>query len=148
MSEHQKQTEFLRLCLLYDDTAERRKLEDTIVRVQRDERSVRRAVWLMALLAALAMAGLCYAVVFLADHPLNPSQLAARLVVRIFCALGGGSLFCLLAFMGLGVVYRRDLDQRREECRQLAIRLIESRLGPPGVTVPTTQARPMHVPPK
>jgi hypothetical protein len=36
--------------------------------------------------------------------------------------------------MGLGMVYRKKLDQRREECRQLVGRLLESRLGKPVTT--------------
>jgi hypothetical protein len=129
MSEHQKQTDFLRQCLLYDDTGERHKLEERITQLQRDEICVRRAVWLMALFAALAMAGLCYAAVFVPGHPLNLSEYTGLLIIKLFCALGIGSLICLLAFLGLGVVYRKELDQRREECRQLATKLLESRLG-------------------
>jgi hypothetical protein len=129
MSEHQKQTAFLRQCLLYDDTAERHKLEERITQLQRDEICVRRAVWLMVFFAALAMAGLCYAAVFVPGHPLNLSEYTGLLIIKLFCALGIGSLICLLAFLGLGVVYRKELDQRREECRQLATKLLESRLG-------------------
>jgi hypothetical protein len=32
------------------------------------------------------------------------------------------------------MIYRRKLDQQREECRQLVARLLESRLGKPGTT--------------
>jgi len=131
MNEHQKQTAFLRHCLLYDDTAERHKLEARIAELQRDEICVRRAVWLMALFAALAMAGLCYAAVFVPGHPLNMSEYTGQLIIKLFCALGVGSLICLLVFLGLGVIYRKELDQRREECRQLAMKIMESRLGKP-----------------
>ena len=131
MSEHQRETEFLRQCILYDDTGERHKLEESITQLQRNERCVRRAVLLMALLVALAMAGLCYAAVFMADYPLNPLQLAGQWIPKTLCALGVGSLICLLAFTGLGTVYRKELDQRREECRRLATKLLESRLGIP-----------------
>ena len=131
MSEHQKQTAFLRECLLYDDTPDRHKLEERITQIQHDERCVRRAVWLMALFAALAMAGICYTVVFLLDYPQSMSQLLTHLISNVFCALALGSLICMLSFMGLGMVYRKELDQRREECRRLATRLMESRLGKP-----------------
>jgi hypothetical protein len=134
MSEHQKQTAFLRQCLLYDDTAERHKLEERITQIQRDELCVRRAVWLMALLAALAMAGLGYAAVLMAEYPLNVSQFTARFVIKAFCALGAGSLFCLFGFLILGVIFRKELDQRREDCRRLALRVLESRLGQPCAT--------------
>ena len=131
MSEHQRETAFLRQCLLYDDTAERHKLEEGITQAQRGECCVRRAVLLMVLLTALAAAGLCYAAVFLTDYPQNTSQFLTPFIIKIFCALGVGSLICMLAFAGLGVVYRKDLDQRREECRRLATKLLESRLGKP-----------------
>ena len=128
MNEHQKQTAFLTQCIRYDG---HHKLEERITELQRNEICVRRAVWLMALFAALAMAGLGYAAVFLADYPLNLSQFTARLIIKVLCALGVGSLICLLAFLGLGAIYRKELDQRREECRGLATKLIESRLGKP-----------------
>jgi hypothetical protein len=131
MSEHQRETAFLRQCLLYDDTAECHKLEEGITQVQRDERCVRRAVLLMALLTALAAAGLCYAVVFLEDYPHNMTRLLTPFIVKVFCALGVGSLICMLAFGGLRVVYRKELEQRRDDCRRLATKLLESRLGKP-----------------
>jgi hypothetical protein len=68
MSEHQKQTAFLRQCLRYDDSGERDKLEENIVQLQRNERCVRRAVWVMAWLVALAMVGLCYSAIVLMSH--------------------------------------------------------------------------------
>ena len=85
----------------------------------------------MALFAALAVAGLCYCLIFLLDYPLSMSQLLTHFTAKVFCALALGSLICMLSFMGLGMVYRKELDQRREECRRLAARLMESRLGKP-----------------
>ena len=131
MNEHQRQTAFLRQCIRYDDTAEHHQLEERITVLQRDEICVRRAVWLMVLFAALAMAGLCYAVVLLEDYPLNLSQFTAQSIIKVLCALGVGSLICLVAFLGLGAIYRKELDQRREECRRLATKLIETRLSKP-----------------
>jgi hypothetical protein len=129
MSEHQRETEFLRRCLLYDDTAERHELEERLTQAQRDERCVRRAVWLMVLLTAGAGAGLCYSALFQADYPQDISQLTQPFLSKVFCALGLGSLICLTAFVGLGAIYRKELDQRREECRRLATRFLESNLG-------------------
>jgi len=129
MSDHQKETEFLRWCIRYDDSAERHKLEERITELQGNETCVRRAVWLMALLAALAMAGLCYSAVFLEEFPMNVPQFSGQFVIKTLCVLGIGSLICMLSFVGLGVVYRKELDQRREECRRLATKLLESRLG-------------------
>ena len=131
-SEHQKQTAFLRHCLIYDDSAWRHKLEERISQLQYDEICVRRAVWLMALFAALAMAGLGYSAVFMVKYPLNLSEITSQWIIKLLCALGVGSIICLLAFLSLGVIYRKDLDLRREECRQLAMKIMESRLGKSG----------------
>lgn len=98
-----------------------------MTQIQRDARCVQRAAWLMAGLAALAMAVLAYLVLLLNNFPYN----APHFIVNLICALGLGALISLLAFMVLGMYYRMKLDQRREECRQLVTRLLESRLGAP-----------------
>src|SRR5438876_1956731 len=99
MTEHERDTDFLRHCLLYDDTAERHDLEERITQVQRDERCVRRAVWLMALMASLAAAGVCYSAVFRVDYPENMDQFITPFITRVLCALGLGSVICLLVFL-------------------------------------------------
>lgn len=131
MSQHEKDLAFLKECILYDDSVERHKLEASITQLQHNERCVRRAVGLMAWLIALALAGLGYSVIFLTDFPQNVTQLITPFIVKVFCAVGGGSLICLVAFGSLGLVYRKELDQRREECRRLAARLLASHLGKP-----------------
>jgi hypothetical protein len=131
MSEHQRETAFLRHCIGYDDTAECHKLEESITHIQRSQRCVRRAVWLMVLLAVMAMTGLCYRLVFVDDYPQELSDLAASFLMKALCALGLGSLICLVAFLALGMIYRKELNQRREECRRLATKLLESHLGRP-----------------
>jgi len=62
---------------------------------------------------------------------LNMSQFVTQSISKVFCALGLGSLICLVSFLGPGVAYRKDLDRRREECRRLAAKFLESRLGKP-----------------
>ena len=127
MSEHQKHTEFLKQCILYDDSSERHRLEQKVAGTQRDLRCVQRAMWLMALLTLLAVAGLGYEDVLMVNFPYDTPTSA----ISTICALGVGSLISFLAFAGLGMIYTRKLDQRREECRQLVTRLLESRLGKP-----------------
>jgi len=136
MSEHQKHTEFLRQCILYDESARRQELAEGISRIQRDAHCVGRAAWLMAMLTALAVACFGYGAVLVENFPYNTQHF----IINIICALGVGSLISLLAFVGLGMVYRRKLDRRREECRQLVARLLESRLGKP-VTTPLRDMR-------
>ena len=131
MSEHERDTAFLRQCLIYDNSAERHSLEERIVQAQCNERCVRRAVRLMAALTMLGAAGLCYAGIFM-ESPQSPSQFITPLFNKVFCALGSGSLVCMLAFWGLGALYRKELEKCREECRRLATKFFESRLGKPG----------------
>lgn len=127
MNEHQRETAFLRQIIRYDDTVARHCLEAKMTEVERNERCVRRAVLLMALLAGLAAAGLCYSIIFLGDFPENKSQL----ILKVFGGLGLGSLICLPVFVGYWMVHRRALDVQRGECRRLIIKLLESRLGAP-----------------
>jgi hypothetical protein len=130
MSEHEKHTEFLKRCIRYDESAGRQKLMEEIHQIQRDLRCVGRAVWLMALLTALIVAGLGYEAIF-AD---NLTDSVPQFIIKLFCGLGMGLLISLLAFMGLGMVYRLKLNQRREECREVVTTLLESRLGKPVAT--------------
>ena len=129
MSEHQKETAFLRRLISYGDNAQWRELDNRIRQLERDELCLRRAVWIMGLCAALAAAGLCYSVVFLFDHTMNATQFMTQTVIKVLSAVALGSLGCAFAFRGLAIFYRKDLDQHREQCRRLAMELIESRLG-------------------
>jgi hypothetical protein len=131
MNDRQRQTEFLRKCLLYDDSSECHTLAERIRQLQDKERCVRRAVCLMILLGALAFAGLGYLAVFLEDFPRNLPGFMTRFVTQTCCVLALSSLICIAAFMGLEVVYRKELDKRREQCRCLATKLLEARLGKP-----------------
>jgi hypothetical protein len=130
MRDHHQQTEFLKQCLRYDESARCQKLEQEITQMQRDERCVQRAAWLMAALTALAVLGLAYPAILLANFPYS----APQSIVKLVCALGVGSLISFLAFVGLGALYRKELDKRREEGRQMVARLLESRLGNPATT--------------
>src|SRR5579863_795480 len=121
MNEDQKHTEFLRQCILYEESEDRHELHKEMTRVQRDARCVRRAVCLMAGLIALVVASFIYGMIFLDNAP--------QFVMNLIYALGLGSLISLVVFLGLGMVYRKKLHQRREECRQRVARLLKSRLG-------------------
>jgi hypothetical protein len=135
MNDRQRQTEFLKQCLLYADSSEYHTLAERIGQLQHKERCVRRAVWLMILVAALAFGGIGYLAVFLEDFPRNLPGFM-RFIAQACSVLGLTSLICIPAFFGLEVVYHKELDERREECRRLATKLLESRLGKPVVSKP------------
>jgi len=127
MSEHQRQTAFLRHCLRHDDSAEHEALDKKITKLQREDRCVRQAVWLMAVLTALAVACLGYAAVLVANFQ-------TLRIVQVISALGLASLISLVFFVGLRITYRLKLDRRREEYRQFVSKIMKSRPGPPGIT--------------
>ena len=127
MSDHHRETLFLRQCILYEEGAERQQLEERIGRIQQDARCVRRAAWLMALLTALVVAGLGYAMVLVDNFPYS----VPHFIITFALGVGVGSLISLLVFLSLGRFYRMRLDQRREECRRLVAKILESRLGKP-----------------
>jgi hypothetical protein len=130
--DHHNQTEFLKRCLRYGEGAGCQQLLLEMTRLQRDARSVWRAAALMAVLFVLALTVLAYATILLDNFPYNTPHFIASLS----CAVGAGSLISLLAFLGLGILYRRRLDYRREESRQLIAKLLESRLGCPSAASP------------
>jgi hypothetical protein len=136
MNRPESETEYLRQCMAYDNSAERRRLEEQIARVQNDQRSLRRAMWLLGWLTAPAVAVLGYGALFLDYFP----ETLPPLVLMIVSTLGLGAAVCLLAFAGLEVVYRRELDQRRAECLRLLARILASHLGEP-VNAPAQNLR-------
>ncbi len=128
-TEHERETDFLRRCIKYETGTAGRQLDERICQVQRDERCLRRASWLMALVAGLATTGLGYAAVLLDDFPDRISVFSSLFAIKLFCTVGISSMICLLAFIGVGLLYRKELNQRREECRGLVTKLLESHLG-------------------
>jgi hypothetical protein len=131
MSEHQKHTEFLSHCILYDEGAGREKLVEEIAQIQCDINCVHHAVRLLAILIALAVAALGYGMVLMDDFLYRTPPF----IINFIYALIAGSLICLLAFMCLGVIYRKKLDQRRDKCRRVVMNLLASRLGKSGETI-------------
>ena len=126
MGEHQNHTQFLRQCLRYDDSSQRHELEKTFSQLQRDLRCVRRATWLMAVLATLAVAGLGYAAVFTDNFPYN----LPPFILNLICTLAVGSLISLLAFMGLGMVYCRAVGPAARGMSSVGRQTVGVPLGP------------------
>jgi len=125
MSEHQKDTEFLRRIMVYDASEEHRALEKRIAQVQCDEHCVKRVALAAVLFALAAIAGLTYVAILEENFPYNQSQL----VVTVFCDLGLASLICLMGFTALLLAYRKGLNRLREECRRLVTKHFESHVG-------------------
>ena len=125
MTEYQRETDFLRRIIRFDQTDERLKLEERIAQVQRDQCCVRRAVSLLTVFTVLCAAGLAYGVILQENFSYGKDQFTSKLL----CELGVASLIPLAALSGLLLAYRRKLNRFREECRRLVTKLMESHLG-------------------
>ena len=132
MNEYQRTTAFLQRCLLYDETPERHQLKERLVQAQRNNRCMRRAIGLMVVLIGFGISGLCYSAIFLEDYPRNVPRFMTQAVSKASCAVALGSFIGLVAFLVIGARHRNVLDQCREDCRRLALNVLESRLGQPG----------------
>jgi hypothetical protein len=132
MSEHQKDTDFLRCLINYGDTEEHRELENRIAQVQRDERCVRRVILAAALFTLTALVGLVYTAILDESFPYDQSPT----VITILCDVGLASLICLAGLVVLLVVYRIRLNGLREECRHSVKSLIEFQLNKSRVMAP------------
>jgi hypothetical protein len=140
MSDNERETDFLGHCLLYDDSGDGHELQQRITQVKREERCVRRALKWLLVAALLAFSGLCYSMLFMPEHPGTVSPITRQVITNTLFVIGLGSLICMLGFRILVFIYRRELAKRREQCRQMALKLLESKLGkPPGNSSPATR---------
>lgn len=127
MNEHQRETAFLRNIITFDESGEHYKLEQRIGEVQRDERCVKRLAWLMAFLGGLGLSGLAYGTLFAERFPYGDT----RVLFNILCTVGLAALISLAGLACFLIGCRQELNNLREECRQLVMKLLESRLGKP-----------------
>jgi hypothetical protein len=124
MTERERQTEFLvRLLVLAEPKAER-DLQARIQQVQHDEKCVRFALTLVALIGGFAIAGIGYCAVL---HPEFFDSTMPTLI-KVFCAIGLGSLLCMFVFVCCWLWYRGTSNRVYEECRQLVMHVIQNRL--------------------
>jgi uncharacterized integral membrane protein len=113
MTERERQTQFLEN-LLQDGTGQSTRLKQRISQAQHDEYCIRRALILMLLVGIFSIVGLGYSAVLLPEFFDN----ATPMLVKIFCALGLGSLICMLIFGSCWMLYRKSSNEINEACRQ------------------------------
>lgn len=130
MTEHERNTDFLRRIILFADPEQHRNLRADISQVCRKQHCVQRAVQLMILLALISAVAFAYGAVFEEDFLFRSSRFMATFI----CALGLASSVCLATFLMLLLSYRRELNRLLEKCRQLIIKVMEDRLGSLGTT--------------
>src|SRR3989475_7712037 len=121
MSKRRQQVAFLRALVLHGNTEERARLQERMIRAERDEQCAWRALWLVTLLAVFSCCGICYSAVLLPQFFYNSSNVA----VRVFCGLGLASLICAVAFLGFWFWCRAVLNRIQEECRRFIMATLE-----------------------
>jgi len=126
MTERERQAEFLKR-LLKDGTEECKRLKARLTQAQHDEHCIRRALILMVVVALFSIVGLGYCAVLLPAFFDN----ATPLLVKVFCALGLGSLLCMMIFGSCWLWYRKASNQVNEDCRYF----VSKRLKPTDMTV-------------
>jgi hypothetical protein len=125
LSAHKKPSAFLKALLLRLDSEQCRELHANLATAERDERCIRRAMFLMIVLLMLSVAGLGYCAILLPEvfhqstHP----------VMRSLSALGLGSLISQAVFLGCLFWHRAGVTRLHEECRRLILGLARSQLG-------------------
>ncbi len=127
MSDRQKQTLFLKNLIRYASDDQRRSLQERFAKAERDEQCLRRAVFLVVLVAIVSVCGVGYAAVFLREFfrdPWNP-------VTRIFCALGLCAGICFVAFAVFRAWQRGVTNALHDECRRHITAMVESSFEPP-----------------
>jgi hypothetical protein len=124
IKEHERQSVFLQTLILLAEPAEGQKLIERLQKAAREERSIRRAICLMVLIAALSFSILGYAAVLLPEFLDRASSTA--LVFSGGCV---GSLISVLVFLFVWFWYRQTSHPLHEECRRFVVRGMETRLG-------------------
>jgi len=121
MSKRSRQTQFLKALVLHGNAEERVRLQERMIRAERDEQCAWRALWLVTLLAVFSCCGISYSAILIPHFFHNSSHLA----VKIFYGLGLASLICAVAFLGFWFWCRAVLNRIQEDCRRLIMATLE-----------------------
>lgn len=138
MSEYQKQADFLKKLVIYDDTPENRALCERLAQVERSEKCTQCACRLVGLIALLGLSGLGYAAVLLPQFFDN----STHFIVRLCGALGLGSGICLAVFLGLWYSYRRAANRLHAQCRLSISKMLAQRIPSAAITSPVIRDQP------
>ena len=115
MSEREKQIQFLKALICREHSGECQTIRQKIIHAERQERCMRRMLFLVVVLMLLSLASLFYTTVFWPEAFRDPSQL----LVKFSFSVGLASLICLIAFSGYWLWCRWLLNGLYHECRQL-----------------------------
>jgi hypothetical protein len=126
---HKKPRAFLNALIdLHLDREVHGPLYNQLAKAEGEEKCIHRAVFLMAVLLMLSVAGLGYCALLLPRVFHNPDHL----LMRSLFVLGLGALISQVGFLGYLVWHRAIVMTRlHEECRLRVLSLAQSKLEPP-----------------
>ena len=133
MSKRKQQTEFLNALVLHGNTEERARLQERMIRAERDEQCAWRALWLVTLLAVFSCCGISYSAVLIPQFFHNSSHLA----VKVFGGLGLASLICAVTFLGFWFWCRSVLNRVQVECQRFIMATLEPGRQTTRLSLPT-----------
>jgi hypothetical protein len=128
---HREQEAFLEALLLHVGSGDCLLLLGNLTAARREERSIRRALWLTVFLLILSGVGLCYCGILLPEafrNPLPPP-------VRILRILALGALISQGVFLGCLIWQHAVVLRLHEECRRVILDLARTHLAVPTRTV-------------
>lgn len=118
MSEREKQIRFLKALANREASPEFQTLQEKIHHAERQERSVRRTIFLVFVVMLLSLSSICYGTVF-KPHFLRDSSQAA---LKLPCSFALASFICVLSFTGYWFWHRAVLNGLYAQCRQLIMK--------------------------
>ena len=126
MRVHETQEAFLNALIAYEDGEASCQLRDRLAKADRESKCIRRAIFLMAALFILSLAGLSYCAFLLPQGFFNPTHL----VTKSLSLLGLAALVSQFEFFGYLLWHRFGVNRLHKECRHRVLLLVESQLKP------------------
>ncbi len=113
---------FLKLLIAHDTSKESRQLQHSLAQTERDERCIRRAVFLVVILFILSLVGVSYCAILLPEVLWKSNYH----VLQSLCYLGLGSLISLVVFLGYLLWNRAVVSRLHGECRLRVLAVAKS----------------------
>ena len=121
---HKKTGAFLKALIINLSSEECLQLYDMLDKAEREEKCIRRAVFLMVVLLMISVAGLGYCALLVPEVFRNPTHP----LMRSLSVLGLGSLISQVVFLGYLLSHRTGLARLHKECQRRVLALARAQL--------------------
>jgi hypothetical protein len=123
--EHETQADFLKALIAYEDNEVNLELRSSLAKADREGKYIRYALFSMATLFILSVAGLVYCAVLLPQVFANPTHFVTKGLSVLVLA----SLISQFEFVGYMLWQRSAVNRLHKECRRRVLLLVESQLS-------------------